>query len=133
MSRFTLASEPFWHTTRVVPGRLALSVEASERAVGTLPPAAGFTELSGPGFGQKAVRSTCAAATAATASRAAAANAPAQAIRPANPRINWTPSDGNGAPSVIGLRRCARRFRLHRSGYMHRMAWKDDDDWVGEP
>src|SRR3954468_5659291 len=52
ISRFTLASEPFWHTTRVVPGGLALSVEASERAVGTLPPAAGFTELSGPGFGQ---------------------------------------------------------------------------------
>src|SRR4051812_40011555 len=88
MSRFACASESVLHTTRVTPGGLALRVEASERATGTLPPAAGFTELSGPGFGQYAVRSTCATATAATASRAAAASAPAQAIRPAKPRIN---------------------------------------------
>src|SRR3954452_19966571 len=91
MSRFALASEPFWHTTRVMPGGLALSVEASERGFGTLPPAAGFTELSGPGLGQYAVRSTCATATAAAASRAAAAKVAAQAIRPAKPRIKKTP------------------------------------------
>jgi hypothetical protein len=28
---------------------------------------------------------------------------------------------------------CARRFPLRGSGYTKGMAWKDDDDWVGEP
>jgi hypothetical protein len=52
MSLFALASDVVKHTTRVVPGGLALSVDASERAMGTLPPAAGFEDLSGFGLGQ---------------------------------------------------------------------------------
>src|SRR3954451_20798958 len=133
MSRFAFASEPFWQTTRVLPGGLALSVDASERAVGTLPPAAGFTELSGPGFGQYAVRSTCASAAVASASTATAANMAAQPIRPANPRIEKPPWSGTGGRSVRELACCLRRFPLHRSGYISPMAVDDDDDWVGEP
>jgi hypothetical protein len=26
-----------------------------------------------------------------------------------------------------------RRFPLRGNGYIHRMPWDDDDDWVGEP
>jgi hypothetical protein len=37
------------------------------------------------------------------------------------------------ARSVNALPRCARRFPLHRFGYMSHMASRDDDDWVGEP
>src|SRR2546423_14115992 len=88
MSRFAFPSEPFWQTTRVVPGGFELSVDARERALGTLPPAAGFTEVSGFGFGQYDVRSTCAIATAAIASSTTTANVIAQAIRPAKPSIN---------------------------------------------
>src|SRR4051794_26256543 len=56
------------HTTRVVPGGPLRKADASERAFGTLPPAAGDTALSGCGSGQYAVRSTCANATAAAIS-----------------------------------------------------------------
>ena len=52
MSRFACFREPFWQTTRVLPGGFALSADASERAFGTLPPAAGLTEVSGFGSGQ---------------------------------------------------------------------------------
>src|SRR4051812_6429398 len=72
MSRCACFSEPFWHTTRVTPGGFVLSAEASERTFGTFPPAAGLTEVSGFGSGQKAVRSTCAVAVAATARTKAA-------------------------------------------------------------
>src|SRR4051795_9640726 len=51
-------------TTRVVPGALASSAEASERALGTLPPAAGVTVVWGRGSGQYEVRSTWASAVA---------------------------------------------------------------------
>ena len=51
-------SEPRWHTTRVSPRAFACSAEASERAFGTLPPAAGLTLLSGAGSGQYELRST---------------------------------------------------------------------------
>src|SRR3954447_843358 len=86
MSRFAWASEPCRHTTRVFPGGFALSDEASDRTLGTLPPAAGLTEVSGLGFGQNAVRSTCANATAAHAIAPPAASPAAQAARPTTPR-----------------------------------------------
>src|SRR3954465_12354770 len=71
MSRLSSDSELGWHTTRVVPGSLLFSDDASERALGTLPPAQGCTEQSGAGSGQYAARSTCAnAGSAITASRA---------------------------------------------------------------
>src|SRR4051794_21942834 len=57
-------SEPVWQTTRVFPRSFAFSAEASERALGTAPPAAGLTDVSGRGSGQYDVRSTWAAAAA---------------------------------------------------------------------
>src|SRR3954447_20846802 len=104
MSCLALAREPVLQTTRVVPGGLALSVDASERAAGTLPPAAGFTELSGPGFGQYDVRSTCASAAVASASTATAANVAAHPIRPAKPRINEPP--GVAPAAAVYVRSC---------------------------
>src|SRR3954463_13154441 len=74
MSFFRRFSESFLHTTRVLPGGFVLSAEASVRTFGTLPPAAGFTDVSGFGSGQYAVRSTCANAAAATASDATIAS-----------------------------------------------------------
>src|SRR4051795_7711768 len=56
-------SESLLHTTRVSPTRRRSSAEASERGLGTLPPAAGFTDVSGRGSGQYDVRSTWATAT----------------------------------------------------------------------
>ena len=41
--RRTRAMESFLQTTRVLPGFDALKAEGSERAFGTLPPAAGLT------------------------------------------------------------------------------------------
>jgi hypothetical protein len=41
-----------WQTTLVLPGGFFFSADASERAFGTAPPAAGLTELSGAGSGQ---------------------------------------------------------------------------------
>jgi hypothetical protein len=38
-----------------------------------------------------------------------------------------------GRGSVNKRSCCSRRFLLQRSGYVSPMAWKDDDDWVGEP
>src|SRR3954451_6674440 len=67
MSFFRRFSESFLHTTRVVPGGFVLSAEASVRTFGTLPPAAGFTDVSGFGLGQNAVRSTWANAAVASA------------------------------------------------------------------
>src|SRR5919201_5687640 len=46
------ASEPDWQTTRVVPRACPFSADASERALGTAPPAAGLTDVSGLGSGQ---------------------------------------------------------------------------------
>src|SRR5919204_3295606 len=57
-------SESFWHTTRVVPVPVVESAEASDRGVGTAPPAHGFTEQSGAGSGQYEARSMWAEATA---------------------------------------------------------------------
>src|SRR6266480_5357712 len=116
MSRFALPSEPFWQTTRVLPRDLVLRAEASERGLGTLPPAAGFTEVSGLGFGQYEVRSTCASATAAKTNNAAAANAAVHATRSTKPRINTTPLDDTRRRSVNRRACCSRRFPLQRSG-----------------
>jgi hypothetical protein len=46
--------EPFgpWQTTRTLPGPFPVTAEESERKSGTLPPAAGVTEVSGRGSGQ---------------------------------------------------------------------------------
>ncbi len=87
MSRLSCFRESCWHTTRVLPGGFALSAEASVRAFGTLPPAAGLTDVSGFGSGQYDVRSTCASATAAHAIRHAAASTAVNAPRPISPRI----------------------------------------------
>src|SRR5690242_2471984 len=64
MSARARFSEPEWHTTstRTPFGCLAFAAEESERSFGTLPPAAGWTRVSGFGFGQYEVRSTCASA-----------------------------------------------------------------------
>src|SRR3954469_15744466 len=72
MSRFATLSEFAWQTTRVDPGGRFFSADASVRTFGTLPPAAGLTDVSGFGSGQKAVRSTWADAVAATARAIAA-------------------------------------------------------------
>jgi hypothetical protein len=64
---------------RTLPGPLPVTAEASDRAFGTLPPAAGFTDLSGRGSGQYDGRSRCASASAGNASAripATTANAP---------------------------------------------------------
>src|SRR6266576_3708243 len=45
-------SESGWQTTRVTPGPPVATADASERAVGTCPPAHGVTEQSGAGSGQ---------------------------------------------------------------------------------
>src|SRR5438128_1716972 len=61
MLRLARFSDPGWQTTRVLPPfGSALRADASERAFGTAPPAAGLTDVSGAGFGQYEVRSTCA-------------------------------------------------------------------------
>src|SRR3954471_21648575 len=114
MSRLTRASEPCLHTTRVFPGGFALSAEASDRTLGTLPPAAGLTEVSGFGFGQNAVRSTCAKATAAHATATTAASIAAQATRPIKPRsLTDRPfHDFRSPASVKRARGCTRRFLL---------------------
>src|SRR5688572_303117 len=57
-------SEFFWQTTRTSPGPLPVTADASERALGTPPPAGGVTEVSGVGSGQYDGRSRCAAASA---------------------------------------------------------------------
>ena len=41
-----------WQTTRTLPGPRPLTADASERASGTSPPAAGLTVVSGAGSGQ---------------------------------------------------------------------------------
>src|SRR3954466_8792803 len=84
MSLFRRFSESFLHTPRVLPGGFVLSAEASVRTFGTLPPAAGFTDVSGFGYGHNAVRSTCANAAGASARDAtSAATIPAIHFRPA--------------------------------------------------
>src|SRR3954454_21269791 len=108
MSRCACFSEPFWQTTRVTPGGLILSAEASERTFGTLPPAAGLTEVSGLGSGQNAVRSTCAAAVAATARRKAATRDVSTADRPS--MAGHVMSDpGLHAPLPVAAIRVLRR------------------------
>src|SRR3954453_2164466 len=82
MSRFATLSEFAWKTTRVDPGGRFFSADASVRIFGTLPPAAGLTAVSGFGSGQKAVRSTCADAEAATARAMAATRHVSTADRP---------------------------------------------------
>src|SRR3954454_8315122 len=67
MARLRRVSESLWQTTRVLPGRLRLRDDDSERAVGTAPPAQGCTEQSGAGSGQYALRSTWADAAAGSA------------------------------------------------------------------
>ena len=52
IERVAFFSDAFWQTTRVFPRGLARSAEDRLRAFGTLPPAAGFTLLSGAGSGQ---------------------------------------------------------------------------------
>ena len=52
IERFAFLSDARWQTTRVFPRGFARSAEARLRAFGTLPPAAGFTLLSGAGSGQ---------------------------------------------------------------------------------
>jgi hypothetical protein len=49
--------ESGWHTTRVTPGPTLEAAEASDRMVGTSPPAHGLTEQSGAGSGQYEARS----------------------------------------------------------------------------
>src|SRR5688572_26499070 len=39
--------ERFWQTTYTSPGPLPVTADARERALGTLPPAAGLTDVSG--------------------------------------------------------------------------------------
>jgi hypothetical protein len=58
-----LRSEFDLQTTYVSPRARLLSADASPRAFGTLPPAAGFTLRSGAGLGQYELRSTCPTAT----------------------------------------------------------------------
>jgi hypothetical protein len=58
IDRIARFSDPRWHTTRVSPRAFLLSADASERAFGTFPPAAGVTLLSGAGSGQYELRST---------------------------------------------------------------------------
>ena len=80
-ARSTLLSsciELGWQTTRVSPRQRLRSADASERALGTLPPAAGETEVSGAGSGQYAGRSTCAAAEAHTQTEMARARTDAR-------------------------------------------------------
>src|SRR4051794_11806496 len=67
MARLRRVSESLWQTTRVLPGRLRLREDDSERAVGTAPPAQGWTVQSGAGSGQYALRSTWADAAAGSA------------------------------------------------------------------
>ena len=50
--RIAFFSEPGLQTTRVEPRGLRLSAVNRLRAFGTLPPAAGLTEVSGAGLGQ---------------------------------------------------------------------------------
>src|SRR5437764_10021893 len=50
-------SESGWQTTRVTPGPVVETADASDRAVGTSPPAHGVTEQSGAGSGQYEARS----------------------------------------------------------------------------
>src|SRR5262245_55003430 len=57
--------ESGWHTTLVFGSETA---DASDRAVGTAPPAHGDNEQSGAGSGQYDARSTCAEASAGTSS-----------------------------------------------------------------
>src|ERR687898_154515 len=52
IERLAFFNDARWHTTRVLPGGFARSAEARLRAFGTLPPAAGFTLVSGAGSGQ---------------------------------------------------------------------------------
>jgi hypothetical protein len=52
IERIARLNEPRWQTTRVSPRALRRSADASERAFGTFPPAAGVTLLSGAGSGQ---------------------------------------------------------------------------------
>src|SRR5204863_3216915 len=68
---FSAFMELGWQTTRVLPGRLLMSADPSERIFGTLPPAHGLTEQSGFGSGQYEGRSTCASAGAAISRSAA--------------------------------------------------------------
>jgi hypothetical protein len=100
MSRFACPSEVRLQTMRVRPTGFDCSADASERSFGTLPPAAGFTEVSGRGLGQYDVRSTCATATAADKSNADAASAATYAIRSTKPRIKPIPSAGTPGPAV---------------------------------
>jgi hypothetical protein len=58
IDRSARLSDPRWQTTTVLPRGFARSADASVRAFGTLPPAAGLTLVSGAGFGQYEVRST---------------------------------------------------------------------------
>src|SRR5690348_17056958 len=81
MSARASLSESAWQTTRVRQGAESFSAEASERAFGTAPPAAGCTEVSGAGSGQYDVRSTCANADELMASTSAHTTAPAAAPR----------------------------------------------------
>src|SRR5918997_592306 len=91
--------EPCWHTTRVRPGALRRRADRSERAFGTLPPAAGLIDLSGAGSGQYDGRSTCADADPVTASATATRTAKAKRLiggvyepprgRCAGPRAIW--------------------------------------------
>jgi hypothetical protein len=77
--RFRLGTAPR-QTTRVVPGACLRRALYRLRALGTLPPAGGRTDLSGAGSGQYEARSMWADAVAATtiaaASTAMAASAP---------------------------------------------------------
>src|ERR687895_1275490 len=71
IERIALRTEFDLQTTYVSPRALLLSADASPRAFGTLPPAAGVTLRSGAGLGQYELRSTWATATPVTrASRA---------------------------------------------------------------
>ena len=94
-------SEPGWQTTRVLPGGLRLSDEASERIFGTSPPAAGLTLVSGAGSGKYDGRSTCAKRSRPALTRQAA------------PRPTWpAPADESAPPEhrrarLMALATCA--------------------------
>src|SRR4051794_38846613 len=96
-------SESGLHTTRVSPTRRRSSAEASERAFGTRPPAAGLTDVSGRGSGQYDVRSTWATAAVAGAStpRRVRASAPCRHLLDI-----WGSSS-----KLLGRRRPYSRFR----------------------
>src|SRR4051812_5326348 len=96
MSALAVRSESGRQTTRVSPGALLSSAEASERIFGTPPPAGGVTLVSGRGSGQYDVRSTWAVAGGVRASRASARTQLPAPNRRGHPVIQTSRACGGG-------------------------------------